>query len=65
MACKRYQDLNVPIGSGVTESACRSVIGLRKKRPGQRWGTDGGRAIGALRALVSSARFDAAWSAIP
>ena len=64
MAYKRLQDRNLPIGSGVTESACRSVIGLRIKRPGQRWGMDGGRAILAFRALVKSQRFDAAWSAI-
>ena len=36
MNYKRHQALNLPIGSGVTESACRSVIGLRMKRPGQR-----------------------------
>ena len=64
MAYKRHQDLNLPIGSGVTESACRSVIGLRMKRPGQRWGMDGGKAILAFRALAKSQRFDAAWSAI-
>ena len=64
MAYNRHQDLNLPIGSGVTESACRSVIGLRMKRPGQRWGMDGGKAILAFRALVKSQRFDAAWSAI-
>ena len=64
MTYKRHQDLNLPIGSGVTESACRSVIGLRMKRPGQRWGMDGGKAILAFRALVKSQRFDAAWSAI-
>ena len=64
MAYKHHQDLHLPIGSGVTESACRTVIGLRMKRPGQRWGTEGGKAILAFRALVKSERFDAAWSAI-
>ena len=64
MNYKRHKALNLPIGSGVTESACRTVIGLRMKRPGQRWGMDGGKAILAFRALVKSQRFDAAWRAI-
>ena len=64
IAYHRHQDLNLPIGSGVTESACRSVIVPRMKRPGQRWGMDRGKAILALRALVKSQRFDAAWSEI-
>ncbi len=64
MDYKRHQDRNLPVGSGVIESACRSVIGLRMKRPGHRWGMEGGKAILAFRAIVRSERFDAARSAI-
>ena len=60
----KHQAMNVPIGSGVTESACKTLVGARMKRSGQRWGMEGGKAILAFRALVKSGRFDAAWNAI-
>lgn len=64
MQYNRHQDLNLPIGSGVTESACKTLVGGRMKRAGQRWGMGGGKSILAFRALVKSDRFDAAWIAI-
>ena len=64
MQYKRLQDLNLPIGSGVTESACKTLVGGRMKRSGQRWGMDGGKSILAFRAIARSDRFDAAWIAI-
>ena len=64
MQYKRHRDLNLPIGSGVVESACKTVVGSRMKRSGQRWGTVGGKAILAFRALARSDRFDPAWIAI-
>ena len=60
----KHQAMNVPIGSGVTESACKTLVGARMKRSGQRWGMEGGKAVLAFRALVKSGRFDAAWTAI-
>ena len=60
----KHQAMNIPIGSGVTESACKTLVGARMKRSGQRWGMEGGKAILAFRALVKSDRFDAAWTAI-
>ena len=42
---KRHRDRRPPIGSGVTESACRTLVGIRMMRSGQRWGMDGGKAI--------------------
>lgn len=64
MNYSRHQKLNLPIGNGVTESACKTLIGGRMKRSGQRWGMQGGKAILAIRALVKSRRFDAAWGEI-
>jgi hypothetical protein len=52
---------NLPVGSGATESAC-AVFQLRTKRPGSHWRTDGLRAVMAVRGLVSSGRWNAAWT---
>jgi hypothetical protein len=52
---------NLPVGSGATESAC-ALFQLRVKRPGSHWRSDGLRAVMAIRGLVTSDRWDAAWS---
>ena len=64
MSYAKHQAMNIPIGSGVTESACKTLVGAKMKRSGQRWGMEGGKAILAFRALVKSERFDAARTAI-
>jgi hypothetical protein len=46
----------LPIGSGVTEGACKSVIATRFKRSGQRWFENGLSPCLQLRALHLSAR---------
>lgn len=60
----RYVELkedNKPIGSGVVESACKTVVQLRCKRAGQRWEHGGGQAILKFRSLLLSHQFDTAW----
>ena len=52
----------LPIGSGVVEAACKTLVTERLKRSGMRWGSRGGQAILTLRSLVQSRRFDHAWS---
>ena len=52
----------LPIGSGVVEAACKTLVTERLKRSGMRWGLRGGQAILTLRSLVQSCRFDCAWS---
>ena len=52
----------LPIGSGVTEAACKTLATQRLKRSGMRWGEQGGQAILSFRALVQSNRFERAWS---
>ena len=42
----------LPIGSGVVEAACKTLVAERLKRSGMRWGHCGGQAILTLRALV-------------
>ena len=56
--------MNVPIGPGETESACKPRVGARMQWSGQLWGMEGGKAILAFRALVKSGCFDAAWTVI-
>jgi hypothetical protein len=60
----RYATLRavgLPCGSGVTESAAKTVIGQRAKRGGQRWCEEGLRAALTLRAVVLSNRYDKFW----
>ena len=52
---------NLPIGSGVVEAACKTLVTQRLKRSGMRWRHAGGQAILTLRALIQSGRFDSAW----
>lgn len=61
----RYADIkaaNLPIGSGVTEAACKTLVTQRLKRSGMRWGDDGGQAVLTLRSLLQSGRFDRGWA---
>jgi hypothetical protein len=51
-----------PIGSGITEGACKSLVGARAKRSGQRWSQRGLTAALHLRAIHDSGRFEGFWS---
>jgi hypothetical protein len=53
---------HLPIGSGVVEAACKTLVSQRLKRSGMRWRTAGGQAILTFRALCQSERFERAWS---
>jgi hypothetical protein len=52
---------HLPIGSGIVEAACKTLVSQRLKRSGMRWRHAGGQAILTLRALEQSNRFDRAW----
>lgn len=59
----RYAEMaamNLPIGSGIVEAACKTLAS-RHKRSGMRWRHDGGQAIFTLRSLIQSDRFDSGW----
>ena len=47
----RYRRQGLPIGSGVTEAACKTVFAQRLKRSGMRWDKGSGQVIVDLRAL--------------
>jgi hypothetical protein len=51
------------VGSGVVESGCKSVIGLRLKQSGMHWTTAGADAITTLRCQQASRPEDQIWNA--
>jgi hypothetical protein len=61
----RYQDMGMPIGSGVTEAACKTLVKQRLCRSGMRWKEDGAQMILSLRALLlTQTRWSQFWSKI-
>ena len=61
MKYAEYRRRGLPIGSGVVEAACKTVVGQRFKRSGMRWSIEGGQNILNLRAVVLSKRWDTFW----
>jgi hypothetical protein len=49
-----YRRLGLPLGSGVTEAACKTVYGARLKLSGMRWHKAGAQTILNLRVLLLS-----------
>jgi hypothetical protein len=61
----RYASLRekgLPIGSGLTEGACKSVVGQRTCGSGQRWRPEGIAAVLTLRAIHRSERLPTFWA---
>ena len=56
-----YRQANLPIGSGVVEAACKTLVSSRLKRSGMRWGIAGGQAVLTLRSVIQSDRWERAW----
>jgi hypothetical protein len=55
-----YRRRGLPIGSGVTEAACKTVFTQRFKRSGMRWGRESGQVILDLRVVYLSGIWDEA-----
>ena len=53
------QQHNFPIGTGVTEAAGKTLVGVRMKRAGARFSQHGGQTVLLFRAALLSDRFDA------
>ena len=64
MRYSAYRDEGLPIGSGVIEAACKTLVTQRMKNSGMRWGQEGGQAVLTLRSWAQSDRFDRAWALI-
>jgi hypothetical protein len=64
MEYPEYEVEGWQIGSGVVESACKTVVGQRLKGAGMRWGEDGAHALCHVRALYRSdkGQWAAFWS---
>jgi hypothetical protein len=54
--------LGLPVGSGITEGACKSLIAIRAKRSGQRWRPRGIDAVLAVRSTQQSDRLAPCWA---
>jgi hypothetical protein len=65
MRYARYREESLPIGSGVTEAACKTLIKQRLCCSGMKWVEHGARIVLSLRALVlTPQRWDQFWSKI-
>jgi len=58
----RFIENGWPIGSGVIEAVCKSVVKQRMCKSGQRWSRKGGQSILSLRAYVKSGEWDEFWN---
>ena len=58
-----YRRRGLPIGSGVTEAACKTVFTQRLKRSGMRWHGETGQVIVDLRLIHLSGIWDDAFAA--
>lgn len=52
----------LPIGSGLVEAACKTLVTQRLKLSGMRWSGRGAQAILTMRGWDQSERFDLAWA---
>ena len=65
MKYARNQDQNLPIGSGVTEAACKTLIKQRLCNSGMRWKEKGAASVISLRSMVhTDCRWDQFWGKI-
>jgi hypothetical protein len=64
MRYARAATQHLPIGSGVVEAACKTLVTQRMKGAGMRWRHAGGQAILTWRALLQSDRFVPGWNLV-
>lgn len=55
----------LPIGSGVTEAACKTIVKMRMCRGGAKWKDEGAKAVLSLRTLIyTDGRWEQFWAKI-
>lgn len=62
MDYRTYRGLGLPIGSGITEAACKTVFTQRFKESGMSWGLEGGGVILTLRLAMMSQVWETVYS---
>jgi len=62
MKYNEYRKRHIPIGSGITEAACKTVFTQRLKLSGMRWSREGADRILILRTILLSRVWDATFS---
>ena len=60
----KFRSQNLPIGSGITEAACKVIIKQRFCRSGMKWKDKGAAVVLSLRCLDKSQRWDQFWDKI-
>ena len=63
MRYSEYASLHIPLGSGVTEAACKTVFTQRLKNSGMRWSHAGAKTILTLRTILLSNSWPATYAA--
>jgi hypothetical protein len=58
-----YRRLNLPLGSGLTEAACKTIYTSRLKLSGMRWKREGAQTILTLRVILLSGTWTATYEA--
>jgi len=65
MKYDKHTENNLPIGSGVIEAACKTIIKQRLSASGMRWKSNGTRIILSLKSLIKTkGRWDQFWEKI-
>jgi hypothetical protein len=62
---QRFEQQQIPLGSGMVESACKWLIQQRFKGVGMRWSESGFNHLLVLRMAWSNQRFDALFPSVP
>jgi len=59
------REANLPIGSGVTEAACKTIVKMRMCRGGAKWKEEGAAAVLSLRTLIyTEERWEQFWAKV-
>ncbi len=62
---QKFEQQQIPLGSGMVESTCKWLIQQRFKGVGMRWSEDGFNALLAVRVAWANQRFDALFPSVP
>ena len=63
MRYSEYAAVHIPLGSGVTEAACKTIFTQRLKNSGMRWSHEGAKTILTLRTILLSRTWSTTYAA--